>query len=434
MNNVALLTVIVFLLFMATGVTNTINSLFVRSLGANYAIIGVLGTVGSLTSLAFSYLWGHLSDRVAQRKRFMTIGLAGLVITKGLMAIAPNYVYLFPLRVLGAVAQSAYGTTSLALMGDLIERQRGRGKSMGTYRGLASLGFGLMAFISGSIADRAGLRAPFGIGAGLAAVAFFLSFAIQEAKPSGREAESEDESRPVGHLPAMGRPLGPPVPSPSSRLQPSEHALEEGASAEPTDEPLERRLPMMPLLVSAFVWSLVTSAVYAVWANYMVEGLGYSRTTMSRLWATASSSEFPLMILAGWLSDRVGRMPMLSLGFVAWTVVFLGYVVVPVLPWIVLIQLTRGFAYSAYTATAMTYATEVRSQAERGRAAGLFSSAGGLGMILGAVMGGTLAQTLGFVPMIRMAAAVVFVGALYLGGCAVWWNRMRPVRVRPLQS
>lgn len=185
---------------------------------------------------------------------------------------------------------------------------------------------------------------------------------------------------------------------------------------------------MMPLLVSAFVWSLVTSAVYAVWANYMVEGLGYSRTTMSRLWATASTSEFPLMILAGWMSDRLGRMPMLSLGFVAWTVVFLGYVTVPVLPWIVLIQLTRGFAYSAYTATAMTYATEVRSQAERGRAAGLFSSAGGLGMILGAAAGGMLAQTLGFVPMIRMAAAVVFAGALYLGGCAVWWNKTRPVR------
>ena len=179
---------------------------------------------------------------------------------------------------------------------------------------------------------------------------------------------------------------------------------------------------MMPLLVSAFLWSLVTSAVYAVWANYMVEGLGYSRTTMSRLWGTASTSEFPLMILAGWMSDRLGRLPMLSLGFLAWAVVFAGYVTVPVLPWIVLIQLTRGFAYSAYTATAMTYATEVRARAERGRAAGLFGSAGGLGMILGATAGGVLAQTFGFVPMIRLAAAVVFAGALYIGACAVWWN------------
>jgi MFS family permease len=419
-NNVALLTLVVFLLFMATGVTNTINSLYVRSLGASYGTIGMLGTVGSLTTLAFSYLWGHLSDRTAQRKRFMQIGLAGLVISKGLTAIAPSYLYLFPLRMLGAVAQSAYGTTSLALVGDLIERQRGRGKSMGIYRGLASLGFGLMAFVSGSIADRAGLRAPFGIGAGLAALALFLSFAIQETDPRQSGDKVQNGVRRTG-------PTGSPVPVPSTRPQPSKYDLGEGTGSGSLVGRRDRRLPMMPLLVSAFLWSLVTSAVYAVWANYMVEGLGYSRTTMSRLWATASISEFPLMILAGWMSDRLGRLPMLSLGFLAWTVVFTGYVVVPLLPWIVLIQLTRGFAYSAYTATAMTYATEVRTQAERGRAAGLFSSAGGLGMILGAAAGGMLAQTLGFVPMIRLAAAVVFAGALYMGGCAVWWNRSRPM-------
>jgi MFS family permease len=422
-NSVALLTTIVFLLFMATGVTNTINSLYVRSLGANYAIIGVLGTVGSLTSLAFSYLWGHLSDRLAQRKRFMIIGLAGLVISKALTAIVPNYIYLFPLRILGAVAQSAYGTTSLALMGDLIERQRGRGRSMGTYRGLASLGFGLMAFVSGSIADHAGLRVPFGIGAGLAAMAFFLSFALQETVPSGGEAGAHDKAPLVAQPVSAGSSADPPVPAPLLRGQSGGDERREGARPEAPAGRLDRRLPMMPLLISAFLWSLVTSAVYAVWANYMVEELGYSRTVMSRLWATASTSEFPLMILAGWMSDRLGRLPMLSFGFLAWTVVFLGYVVVPVMPWIVLIQLTRGFAYSAYTATAMTYATEVRSQAERGRASGLFSSAGGLGMILGAAAGGALAQTLGFVPMICMAAGVIFSGAVYLGGCAVRWNR-----------
>ena len=61
----------------------------------------------------------------------------------------------------------------------------------------------------------------------------------------------------------------------------------------------------------------MTGAVYAVWANYMVSELGYSQTAMSALWSLASTSEFPLMILAGWLSDRLGRLPMLSLGFLA---------------------------------------------------------------------------------------------------------------------
>jgi SET family sugar efflux transporter-like MFS transporter len=157
----------------------------------------------------------------------------------------------------------------------------------------------------------------------------------------------------------------------------------------------------------------------------MVGELGYSQTTMSALWSLASTSEFPLMILAGWLSDRIGRLPMLCLGFVAWTIVFVGYVIVPVMPWIVVIQLVRGFAYSAYTATAMTYAAEVRSRQQRGQASGLYSSAGGLGSISGSLTGGILAQLTGFRTMIGVNAALIFSGAVYLGVEAIRWGRRR---------
>jgi MFS family permease len=193
-----------------------------------------------------------------------------------------------------------------------------------------------------------------------------------------------------------------------------------GANVTPNpDDGSSERLPLAPLLVSAFLWSLVTGAVYAVWANYMVSELGYSQATMSRLWSLASTSEFPLMIVAGWLSDRIGRLPMLSLGFLAWTVVFLGYVFVPGMPWIIAIQLTRGFAYSAFTATAMTYATEVRAKSQRGEASGLYSSAGGIGSILGSSMGGILTELTGFRTMIATNAGLIFGGAVYLAAVIV---------------
>jgi MFS family permease len=182
-------------------------------------------------------------------------------------------------------------------------------------------------------------------------------------------------------------------------------------------------LPLTPLLLAAFLWALVTGAVYAVWANYMVSEVGYSSATMSRLWSIASTSEFPLMIVAGWLSDRVGRLPMLCLGFVAWGIVFVGYVLVPGMPWILFIQLTRGFAYSAHTATAMTYATEVRGRAQRGWVSGLYGAAGGLGSILGAALGGLQTQWVGFRPMIATNAALIFAGALYLGVISIRQRR-----------
>ena len=162
----------------------------------------------------------------------------------------------------------------------------------------------------------------------------------------------------------------------------------------------------------------------------MVGEIGYSPTAMSRLWALASISEFPLMILAGWLSDRFGRLRMLVLGFVAWTLVFAGYVLIPGMPWIVFVQLTRGFAYSAYTATAMTYAAEVRSRSQRGQVSGLYTTSGGVGSILGASMGGIQTQIMGFRAMIGSRAVIIFSGAVYLAG-VIFRRRRGQSSLRP---
>ena len=406
------LTLIAFLLFMARGMSGPISSVAWRSLGASYLAIGLLGTVTSLTAIVASPFWGRASDRLGQRRVFLIGGLGVLTLATAAVALVPGYAWLFPVYVVMSIAQAAYGTASLALMGDWLEHgEAGRagagsrgtaGRRMGTYRGLASLGFGLMAFVSGSVADRLSLRAPFAVGALFLAVAFVLALGIRD--PASDDGVGNDEEA-GGGVDVASSP---------------ESAPEEGA-----------RLPLAPLMVAALLWSLVTGAVYAVWGNYMVEGIGYSSAQMTRLWATASLSEFPLMILAGWLSDRVGRLPMLTAGFVAWTLVFVGYLVAPTMPWIVLVQLLRGFAYSAHTATAMTYATEVRSRSERGRISGFYGTAGGLGSILGSSFGGAVTEFIGFRALIGACAGVIFGGALYLGGATVHYDRTQRQVVSP---
>ena len=396
------LTLIAFLLFMSQGMTGPIRSVAWRSMGASYLAIGLLGTVSSLTAIVASPLWGRASDRLGQRRVFLTGGVGLLALTTAAVSIVPGYVWLFPVYLAMSVAQAAYGTASLALMGDWLEHEaadrrdagsRGTaGRRMGTYRGLSSLGFGLMAFVSGSIADRLSLRAPYVIGALFLAVAFVLALSVRE--PASEGDVGDEEEQPPGV--AAG---------PSSLPE----SVSEGGSG----------LPLAPLMVAALLWSLSFGAVYSVWGNYMVEGIGYSSTQMTRLWSLASMSEFPLMILAGWLSDRVGRLPMLAVGFIAWALVFVGYLVSPTMPWIVLIQLVRGFAFSAHTATAMTYAAEVRKRSERGRISGLYGTAGGLGSILGSSFGGAVAEFIGFRALIGSGAGIMFGGALYLGGATV---------------
>jgi len=395
MKNLILMTVIGIILFMSRGIVGPINSLYVESLGANYVLIGVLGAITALTTIVFSYVWGRLSDRQGKRKLFLVGGLAVLALTSGLMMIAPNYVYLFPLNVLGAAAQAAYAVVSLALIGDILEQSAAaRGRQMGIYRGLGSLGFGVLAFFSGSVADRFSLRATFGFSAGFLIVGLILALLVEEsASHPAREAMSAAQV--TSQMPA----------TPSTAL------------------------PLSPLFISMFLWSLVTGAVYAVWANYMVGELAFTQGQMSRLWGLASFSEFPLMILAGALSDRIGRPATLSLGFFAWTLVFLGYVATPVMPWIVVVQLIRAFAYSAFTAASMTYAAEVRAKAQRGRISGLYSSAGSIGAILGSTMGGALAQFAGTPTMILANAVLIFGGGLYLAIVSLQHRRQVIVKV-----
>ena len=409
MSDLTLMTAISFIVFMSGGITGPVNSLYVEALGANYATIGLLGTVASLTTIVSSALWGRASDLAGRRKQFLVGGLFVAGLSYGLMALVPHYAYLFALRILGAAATSAYATSSLALMGDLLEdRAEARGRRMGVYRGLGSLGFGLMAFLSGTISDRLSIRAPFAMAAVFVLAACALALLVRE--PTPKAVRTGDR---------MG--LWQIVREAMSRLS---SLLRRGG--ETCAESIEDRGPSLaPLLISSFLWALVTGAVYAVWANYMVGDLGYSQTAMSRLWSLASTSELVLMIVAGWLSDRMGRLPMLSLGFVAWALVFAGYVVVPGMPWILGVQLVRGFAYSAFTATAMTYATEIRGREHRGRVSGLYSAAGGVGAILGSAIGGLQTEWMGFRPMIATNAVLIFGGAVYLAVVAVRQGRAR---------
>lgn len=413
MGNLARLTFISFLLFMSRGIVGPVSSLYSESLGADYVAIGLLGTVSSFTAVLASALWGTLSDRIGRRKNILVAGLFLLSLAEILVATAPGYRYLYAWNMLSALATAAYSTASLALMGDLLEQgNTTRGLHMGTYRGLASLGFGLMALIAGTVTDRLGLSSPFFIAAALALSAGLVALFVQEpaGRPPSHGAVRAWLRQAPGDLARKIRGL-------------TQVIVQIGRSTRPTPEAettdRSPALPLAPLLLASLLWSLVTGAVYAVWANYMVTDIGYTPTLMSRLWAVASLSEFPLMILAGWLSDRIGRLPMLSLGFAAWSLVFAGYIAAPMMPWIIGVQLLRGFAYSAFTATAMAYAAEVRGRDQRGRVSGLYSSAGGLGSILGGAVGGTLTQLLGFRAMFGVNAALILGGAIYLAIVAI---------------
>ncbi len=245
MDSAFLLTVVLFLVFAAGGATSPMLSLYLESLGASYARISAILTTYAVVSLVASYAWGHVSDRMGRRKPLVVGGLLGMSLSLGLLALAPSYRFAWGVRVLEAVTMAAYGTASLAFMGDLLATSATRGRRMGSYRGFGSLSFALGAFGGGPIIQFLGMRQVFALGALLLLASGVVASTIREAPPA-REDTSPTVSGTTTQMPGL-------------------------------------------FLAGVFLWTSAFWAAYSMWPNFL-SSLGYPKSAANWLWGLAAIS------------------------------------------------------------------------------------------------------------------------------------------------
>jgi MFS family permease len=372
------LTGVLFLVYLATGLWSPLLAVYTRSLGADTAQIGLVLATFQATNLASQYWWGRFSDRLGRRKPLLLLGTAGLCAAYLGIASVGYYGWLFAVRAIEGVALAAYSTGSLALIGDLLEDQASRGRLMGTYRMFGSLAFSIAALSGGWLADTFSPRVPFLIAASCYALACALGSSIRERPTRLDEGpRTKDESAgasDVHHPSFVVRPGG--------------------------------RRALWSFLGLIFTWTFATGAVISLWPVYMTT-LGYNQTAIGGLWALAALGEAPYMLLAGHLSDRWGRKWVMLAGMALMSGVFLAYTVSPLFAWLVGAQMVRSLAYASFEAPALLYATELGLRQQRGRLAGMYYSASGLGSILGSVAGGGAAQQFGMPLMFRGVVATM---------------------------
>ncbi|MDQ5854518.1 MAG: MFS transporter [Chloroflexota bacterium] len=377
------LTGVLFLVYLSTGLWSPLFSVYIKSMGAGTRDIGLVLATFQAASLLSQYWWGRRSDRLGRRKPLLLWGTAGLGVAYLAIATVPQWTWLFPVRLLEGVALAAYSTGSLALIGDLLEDQSGRGRLMGIYRTFGSLAFAMAALGGGWLADHLTIRLPFLLAATCYGLAFVLAVQIKE-----RPAE----------------PLHPAAAQPQSLASNSISGLAGGPAGS----------NLWPFLFMTFMWMFAMGGVVSLWPVYM-QSVGYSKTAVGSLWALAAAGEVPCLILAGHLADLWGRKRVLLTGVLCMACVFLWYTVSTALIWLVAVQLFRSFAYACFEAPALLLATELGLRRQRGRLASFYYSASGVGGIAGPVVGGAIAQEIGLAPMYRGVAALMIIGVVVAG-------------------
>lgn len=376
------MTAVLFMVFAAGGLINPLMSVYVQSIGANTAEIGLTVATFQAASLASQYWWGNRSDRIGRRKPLVLIGTAGMALVYLVTASINWYGWLFIIRIAEGLVMAAYQSGSLALMGDVLEDEAARGRLMGMYRSLGSLAFAGAALTGGLLADQFGLRTPLMLAGAFHMLAFLLVLGIRER---GTTLPTEAA---VPAAPVVRERLGDVLPrDPRSRMV------------------------LWSFLALSFVWFFGMGSVVSLWPVYM-RGVGYSQTYVSGLWALAALGEVPMLMIAGWMADRWGRKWVIIGGVTGQALVYTAYTISTALTWLVPVQMIRSLTYSSFETPAMLYATELGLRRQRGRLSGIYYTASGIGGIAGASIGGAVAQMLGLPLMYRGVALIMGIVAL----------------------
>lgn len=124
-------------------------------------------------------------------------------------------------------------------------------------------------------------------------------------------------------------------------------------------------IPIMPVLVTPFHLSMMLALYSAV--SFL----------MSPLW--------------GWLSDRIGRRPILLMGLAGFAISFLIFGLADGHLWLMYVSRLLGGLFSgAATACAVAYVADITTNEERTKGMGLVGMSIGLGFIFGPAIGGLL--------------------------------------------
>lgn len=364
--------------------------LFARSFGVGKAEVGLLVTTFGLMRLVFDLVGGPLVERFGERAT-ATAGAALVGVSSALSAMAPSFILLVAFRGIGGAGSSIMFA---ALMNYLVHSVPARrmARTMSMFYASFLLGTALGQPVGGVIAELLGLAAPLWFYAGACFVSGWLILR-RVVDVGGRTAAGPPTAG--GQL--AGEAEGP-LPTAWGRIK----GLMSG------------RAFVVALAANAAMFWTLAAVRMTLAPLFAREEVGLSAAGVGGVLGAAAVAQFLVMWKAGSLADARGRkvvlLPALVLLGVATAAV--GWTTSAVALGAAMAALGVATGFAGVAPGAMVADVVPRRS---GTAIGMYRFAGDVGFVLGPLVAGTAAQTLGFTPAFMILAApplLVFLLAL----------------------
>ncbi len=340
--------------------TVTFVPLFARSLGIGMAEIGFIMGMYFIVATIMMVTIGSLSDIGGLRNIIIVIGLAGSAVIYWLIGLSTTYPQLLILAGLLAAADSAYRPTSVVVIAQLSSRST-LGRNIGIFNAFIAGGMGVGCLIGGQIADKFGLSSVFTMSALILVVGTLSSMtSLRFDKKNIFRSNSRSWKRINLNLSSMRR----------------EYLITSG---------------LLLLCVGIFFRNAGFRGVTSFLPIYLTN-LGADNSLIGLIIAFNFAVQIILMPSIGWMSDRIGRKRILSLGmFATFLATFLLSTVNNPLE-VFGIELAVAFSWACLLVASNAFVADISPPERLGSMMGLVFTSMNLGGVIGPIVAGITSE------------------------------------------
>lgn len=344
-----------FVMIFGMGLSTSFLSILAVELDPSGVLAGLVVSAWFLSRVFIEFPSGIISDRVG-RYRLLVLGL-GLGSFGALLCGLSNSIYTLIIgRAVWGLGAALYFMNNVAMILDLFDLDM-RGRALGTFQAIEFIGPVFSTPIGGFIVVRLEdfLVSPYNlifyIAAALSFCAFVMSFVSRDVRQVGNAKSSESNAPLREVLPAL------------------------------------RNWGLIVVCINAFSRLLIMQGINNTVLELFLKGdIGLSEDLIGIVITTRTVGHIVATVIAGYLSDRIGRKPVIAAGMIVEGAAMFIYTTVSQFEHFILTALLAGFGEGMVFICLIVLLSEVVSNRVRGGAIGLYRTFMDIGGSVGPIL------------------------------------------------